>query len=230
MSYTEPENRGTIPVQTIHQAYYQSVEARRDFITVSLSPNGNQLLDRVHGHLNRSILQYLEIMKYELKTKDSVQEFWEGRPPNSRKQDLDEGIAYLWTNTNYKPVANGERLEELMDEAPPHHRFHKVGVENSMVIIRITQGVYGLRHLDAQWNNRKVVNQKKVGLLGIRQETSEEPQRITPDVLMRAALALDQAADKLGLLADVKRDRPTYFAGGDLDEYPEPHGTARQPE
>lgn len=91
---------GHAPTTQIHQAHQEALRARQNYVSASMSNADQDLLAHAHQHLNRSVLRYLEAMKYLLRTKDTIKKYWHGEPPDQQGAPFDSGAAFLYTTVH----------------------------------------------------------------------------------------------------------------------------------
>lgn len=104
MSQPDPDAQqppgGHAPTTQIHQAHLYALRARQNYVSVSMSNAGEDLLGHAHHQLNRAVLRYLEAMKYLLRTKQTITKYWHGKPPEDEQADFDAGTAWLYTSVH----------------------------------------------------------------------------------------------------------------------------------
>lgn len=174
MSKANPDEGLGSAARRILKEYENCLDARMEYLSTADSGVDDAIIDILHRRLNAAVKQYYEVLYYELSTKDSVEEYWENKT--------------LWTDTRPKTDENGNML--LDNET------------NQLVIEKYE--VQGLKQLEDMFDRTELVQKEVSDVFGTRNVTEKKHKPLPVPVLFRVARLLDQAADDLGLLAEIK--------------------------
>lgn len=122
----DAQRGGHAPTAQIHHAHQQALRARQNYVSVSMSNAGDELLGHAHQQLNRSVLRYLEAMKYLLRTKDTIRGYWDGQPPEKEGAAFDAGKAFLYTTVHDDRLSNDDL------RAYQHAFYEEKGIDPAM--------------------------------------------------------------------------------------------------
>ena len=161
------------------EAYRQCVDARLSFIrAVNGAPK--QFQDEAHDRLHLAVLEFYEVVRYKLATIDSVEKFWNERPVFGERV------------TKY---ARNEKGQLLVDE-------------NGNPLTAEKEQISGLKQLDSWLDSRRTETIEIEDSFGKRTIEREVSDVLSPGILMECAHALEEAVDKMGLLAAVDASTP----------------------
>lgn len=157
----------------IIDAYLECLQARREYIQASHANLGDEVGGVLHQQLQYSVMSFYETLRYHLRTKSSVSDYWGDSP--------------LWTETQY-----------VTDEAG-QVQFDA----NGRPVVEEVE-VRGLKQLEQFYNATRESTQAVADAFGTREIAETTTEEIPAETLFRIARTLDEAAEKLGLLSDVK--------------------------
>ena len=169
----DPNPHSQLATKRAVEAYLECLNARSDYIQASSANLGEGTKDLLHQELQNRVLAYFEAMRYNLKTKKSVEEYWDEKT--------------LWTKPQYQYDDHGRVLvdehgEPLIEE----------------------ESIDGLKHLDNWFDMSKTETKQVENSFGSGTVVDASVQKIPIDALFNIARLLDEAAEKLGFLAEAK--------------------------
>lgn len=175
MSDDDPNWRN-IPTTTIHHAYEQCLQARRDYIRgVHVSGADDATIDAMHQDLHGKVMTYYESLRPFLAKSANVSDYWEDKK--------------LWETTQPKRDEQGE----LMQTDGGQLAYERVDV-------------CGLQTLEDWFGRTQPVTTTVDGFMGERVIQTVEPERLSVTALFRVARYLDEVADELDLLAPTPQE------------------------
>ena len=89
----EPNPYSRIATKTVVEHHLKCLKARNDYIEAVNRDLGDSTIQMLHQELQNRVLAYFETLRYNLRTKASVEEYWNEK--------------VLWTETVYKRDENG---------------------------------------------------------------------------------------------------------------------------
>lgn len=204
---SESVRSSSAPVRRIHEAHRSCLDARNRYRRSR--PYGHQITVEAHRQLAMSVSDYFEAMRPLLRSKDIVSKYWKGDKDayiQARQQlvvQTDDGETIPATEYLVSVESDGGEVKVPLSKIPNS----RIPAD---VLNRLdTEAVYdGLRSLDGSFYADSVSESEKTDALGGHEQSERQLQPPDSDVLIRAARLLDEAAEKLGLIADIDDKRP----------------------
>ena len=187
-SYDEPRQFGT-PGQLIIDGHTQMTGAQLQFVSAkSTGVRVEQAREQFHD----AVLSFFKLLQYKLETVDSVSKFWEDEP------------VMQWVPVRYSVDGDGKPANEIERgrpvDSPRSDQYLRDG-EGGVILLRYEPHRTGLQHLQS-WIGATEVQQTAVSDAFGNRVDRDETYRLLPEhLLFDCALALEKAADRLGLLA-----------------------------
>jgi hypothetical protein len=216
MSETAPVGQPEAALQT---AYLNSLDARKRWIEAAAAGVQTSQREQLHAELHAKTLAWWDALRPFLEDRDDMERFWdrvELWPVGVKSRRI---LYCDACDTGFDP---DESLLEVEDGCP---KCGQTKVEETAIPQRDENGqvIYehqrGLKSLE-EWIDKTVVVEREVGTFRKKTVTEEQPQRLKPELLLRVGWLLDQAAEKLDLIADVKKEVPVTEVDQDtIDEF-----------
>lgn len=212
-SQTDESQRQGVPSRTIEEAYYEAVEARRQYI--DYADDGDERLEHaLHHQLHKAVIKYFEVLHHQLETKQKVREYWETKPLYQTGWQTNTALFCSQKEAcGFTIWADHEQADRLHPGATCP-RCGEGFLDDDEAYVTDEAGepepeyARGLLHLE-DWYYRPTTDQStRHGYLGVRTVTERSQQLLPVSVLFRAARYLDEAADELELLVEVNDDVP----------------------
>lgn len=222
MATSSDDDRGTMPTRTIHGAYREALQARRNYQTAA----GGPFEANAHESLHDAVAAYYEVLRPLISASNSTEHLW-----------TDEE---LWpTQPRYVEVAlcpacgANVGVDELDDVPSVNLGDLCPNCENAVVETAqipetdedgqvVYDHVEGLKSVDGAWNQKVEHTVEYSDALGTHTETRVETQLLDPAHLQAIARALDEALERLALHADVDDEAPTTeLDNDDLEKFQE---------
>lgn len=218
---TRDDDRGTMPTRTIHGAYREALQARRNYQTAA----GGPFEANAHEQLHDAVAAYYEVLRPLVSASNSTEHLW-----------TDEK---LWpTQPVYVEVGlclacgANEAVDQLDDVGvelgEPCPNCENAVVEKAQIPETDDDGqviydhVEGLQAVDGAWSQTDEHSVEYSDALGTHTETRVETQLLDPAHLQAIARALDEALERLALHADVDDEAPTTeLDNEDLEKFQE---------
>ena len=200
---SKSDDAGSAAASNIRHAYERCLEARRQWLAVRNRTAQDVPREAAHSYLHESVLGWFEaLVPYIAERPGEVKQLWESAPlyPESELTER------LWT------CPNGHAFERPHDDlsggAPcPECSLPVEPVERAQTNEdgrQLFEWACGLKRLSAWQNKTKKTRVTNDGW-SADEKVVEQPQRLEPTVLMRAARYLDLAAEECGLLESTDR-------------------------
>lgn len=215
---TDDDEGASRPRRAVEEVYVSCLDARNLWVREASAGFPSHSQEELHALLHAEVMNWYETLAPFLEDRDQVDHYWE----RVRLWPVDYQYAEvlycpactnIWDDSTLEPGDGCPEcgLDEL--EAVPTSEFDDEIVPTRVVVDQETgepKMVWkrGLESLQ-DYRTRSTTVTETVGTFRKRTVTRTQPDRLDPDVLLRVARMLDQAADKLGLVADVEVDVPT---------------------
>jgi hypothetical protein len=201
---SESEIRAT----EIKREYKRCIDARRQWMSIRGRTSNEEYREKAHGDLHEAVLSWFEVLvPYISERPGEVKQLWESAPLYPVKPIYEA----IWK------CPNGDVYPQNQEDGPDETDLcPRCGSPLEPAERQVTddQGrpLYfwkqGLKQLSA-WTHETVVETVSGGELSAATKTVERPQRLDPEILMRAARYLDLAANQCSLLASTDDALPT---------------------
>lgn len=199
------------PRRALERAYLESLEARFLWLEEASKGFPTATREELHGILHAKTMSWFEALYPFLSDREQVEKYWE---------DVE-----LWPLGYKTEVVDGVECPDCDHQEPATETVqpgdvclncgdtYLDGIALEVVVQDddgepVIEYERGLQTLE-EWQDRTTTETYTVGTFQTKTRTVERPVRLTPDILLRANRLLDQAAEKLGLLADVEISVPT---------------------
>lgn len=180
---TEDQNHtGDIPIKKIHQAYQNSLQARREYVNVR--PAGPSARSAAQHSLHTAVGDYYETLRSVVQTADQGQDFWNGSEEH-----------HLWKEEFY--VVGTDRGEIPLSQLPDEDITEEV-LNNA----RVQYEYVGLGALENEWARVDHHQTSYSDATGSHTSTVDTAKPLDVDVLFAAARQLDELATELGFLVE----------------------------
>lgn len=192
------------PRTSIREAYEISLHARRQWMSVRGRTAEDSVREQAHADLHESVMAWFEALVPYIATRPGeVKDLWEDAPLWPERPATREGYQCPDCETVYDPSVETCVVDEPGDICPNcggavGPRSIKKTDDEGRVLY---EWACGIKRLSA-WTNRTVSVEVEEDDWSTDSKTVEQPQRLNPTVLMRAARYLDLAAEDCGLLED----------------------------
>jgi len=246
MSKADDMDHGGIPTRVIHESYVDLVNAMRGYYRAD--QQGSDVdKQRAHSTLQNDVLSFFEVLRPYLATKDSMQPYWQGEVPD---YDGHDGTAILWQQSKRVPVSVEHLRKEAGDDwqqKPMEWLHEQIAAANpelngnakidavhyesdaDALLLKVNQYQVGLHHLDGKYDMEQTVVERGGSFMRHKAQRETMKRKMPVNKLFNAAHALEEAAERMNLLTEIKEERAKYLAGGDTNDHPEPFGDAKKP-
>jgi len=197
------------PRTSLRNAYENCVHARRQWMSVRGRTTDDGVREEAHGDLHEAVMSWFEILQpYIANRSGEVKQLWENAPLWPARPATKSVLA-CENDHAFDPSADDAIVVEPGDactacgnpvEHVTVHRRDSDGRE-------LYEWACGLKRL-ADWTGRTVEIEIEGNEWEVGSETVERIQRLNPEVLLRAARHLDDAAEKCGLLEETEKELP----------------------
>ena len=228
MAASSDDDRGSMPTRTIHAAYREALQARRDYQQAA----GGPFEATAHEQLHDAVSAYYEVLRPLVSSSNSTTELWEEKAlwPT---QPIYVEIGLCPACGSSEPVDALADLE--LDLGDPCPNCGNAVVERAQVPKTdeagqvVYQHVEGLESVTDVWNQRVERTVEYSDALGTHTETRTETQLLDPAHLLAVARALDEGLEKLALHAEVDDEAPTTeLDNDDLEKFQEQLASIRE--
>lgn len=226
---TDADDEGASrPRRAIEEIYVSCLDARNLWIREASSGFPNYRRDQLHGLLHAEVMNWYEALAAFLEDREQVERFWTETPLWP--------VDYVYVDVLWCPACTNVWDDATLaagDGCPncgrrdlkpkPTNELNDDIVETRIKLDEETREpefvwVRGLESL-REYRTRTTTETKTVGTFRKRTITTQQPERLQPDILLRVGRLLDQAADRLNLIANVEVSVPTTTVDEDtLDE------------
>lgn len=221
MSTSNDTETSSVPARTIHAAYREALEARRNYQQAAGSPFEQQ----AHEQLHDAVAAYYEILRPLVSRSNSTEAVWEDEDlwPT---QPVYIDIAACHACGASEPVDDLDDTDVDIGELCPN--CENAVIERTEVPKTDDDGqvvwdhLEGLKSVDGVWNQRVERTVEYQDALGSHTETRVETQLLDPSRLQTIARKLDEALERLALHADIDDEAPTTeLDNEDLEKFGE---------
>lgn len=200
---------------SIRQSYRQCLDARRQWMSVRGRTSDDTIREQAHADLHETVLAWFEALQpYISERPGEVKQLWEEAPlyPLEPASDVidallcgNEECGAIYERTEDGRLGAGSECPACGLPLEPGEAEVPATTDDGE---RLWDWACGLKRL-AAWTSRTETVDVSGGKWTNESTTIERPERLDPDVLIRAARYLDLAAEECGLLEDTDRALPT---------------------
>lgn len=228
MATSSDDDRGSMPTRTIHGAYREALQARRNYQQAAGGPfEGN-----AHEQLHDAVAAYYEVLRPLVSSSNSTEYLWtEEELWPTEPVYVEVGLCPACGANEAVDQLDGVGVE--LGAACPN--CGNAVVEKAQIPKTDEDGqvvydhVEGLEAVDGVWNQQVERTVEYSDALGTHTETRVETQLLDPAHLQAIARALDEALERLALHADVDDEAPTTeLDNDDLEKFQEQLGKIRE--
>jgi len=208
MSSTNTEDNRSPPKRALQQAYLECFQARLDWVELNANGANEDILERAHAQLHAKTFSWYEALQPYLEEFDALDYFWNEvdllqRPKTFYAWRCDTcGDGALLESNKYGE--NGDICLDCGKGQVTLHEFYEKDDDGEQVYETILKG---LQSVDG-WQQEYDVVEERQGKANPKTVRHRVPRRLKPELLQRIARELDKAADRIDLIADVKKDVP----------------------
>lgn len=220
MSQADDPHPG-IPTRVIHESYVEMLNGMRQYYRAEQQGSQNHM-QRAHADLQHKVLSFFEVLRPYLKSKNAVEEYWQGKPPDYSGND---GVAVLDSQTHRVPV-DTDKLdkdwknrsmewlhEQAVNSQPMLNGNAKIedlyhDSDSGTLLLQVNQYQTGLSQLDGKYNLTATKVNRGSSYMRSHSSTETQKRKLPVDKLFAAAHALEEAADRLGKLAEIDEAVP----------------------
>lgn len=190
--------------RSVVEAYRRSLKSRTvwaGFASMLSNSETRRPRDEAHTYLHAATMQYFEAVQPYLASAPSgsrARDFWERAPLWVDERLTQPGVRCQSGHQYADPGAAGQKCPECAETL----EAASVPDENGRC-----RWLTGLRNLQVFVDQTDQV-EVEGGKWSHETEIKQVPKLIEPDALLRCARYIDESASDLGLLADVKEERP----------------------
>lgn len=206
----------SIPTRTIHEAYREALQARRDY----QQSTGGPFEQQAHENLQDAVASYYEVLRPLLSSSNATDELWNDEklwPTEPVYQEVaicpECGLYVPADELDEADVAVGDYCPTCTGDSP--ERAGRPRLEPEQIPATNGQGevvyhyVEGLESVDDIWDQRVERQVEYSDALGTHQETRVETRLVAPEHLKTIARKLDEALKALNLHAKAEDKLPT---------------------
>jgi len=221
MSTSNEHDPAGMPARTIHTAYREALQARREYKQAV----GGPFEPNAHEQLHDAVASYYEVLRPLVSSSNSTEDRWENEElwPT---QPMYVTAALCPACGANQPVDDLEEIDLSLGDPCPS--CGNAVVERADIPKTDDKGqvvydhVEGLNSLDGVWDKQIEKEVPYDDALGSHSETVIETQLLNPAHLQQVARALDEALERLALHAEVDDEAPTTeLDNEDLEKFGE---------
>ncbi|MFY4814524.1 hypothetical protein ACOJIV_17775 [Haloarcula sp. AONF1] len=192
----ESEARAT----EIREAYQRCLDARRQWMSVRGRTTDPRYREKAHADLHEAVLSWFEaLVPYISERPGEVKQLWEGAPLYPVQPVTQKILVCANDHAYLRNTEDGPSKTDLCPDCgtPLQPDEQPKRDEQGRQLFVWKQGLKNL----SSWTHQTVTEETSGGELSSATKTVERPQRLDPEILMRAARYLDLAAEQCSLLA-----------------------------
>lgn len=195
----------------VRRAYENCLAARQQWKSIRAKTVNEAVRDEAHGDLHEATMAWFEtLVPYISQRPGEVKQLWESAPLLPVEPATEDILQCPGCGAGWY----AEEEEHDLEAGHPCPNCMDSALEAEEILQRNDDGevlhewACGLKRL-ASWDDETETKDVPGSQWTSGTETVEVPNRIDPEVLLRASRYLDLAAEECGLLADTDRALPT---------------------
>jgi len=198
---------GREPRTNVRRSYERCLAARQQWKSIRAKTASEAVRDEAHGDLHEAVMAWFEtLVPYISERPGEVKQLWESAPLYPLKPATEAVLQCSGCGAGWYAADDDHDLEG----GHPCPSCMADELEADEIIERNDDGdalydwACGLKRL-ASWSDEAETKEVQGSQWTSGTQTIEVPNRINPEVLLRAARYLDLAAEECGLLEDTDR-------------------------